>query len=181
MQRMQQTLLKGRNDPANRPELGRMNGAYALNVALVYQDAATLQWSGQVRDLVTEVVGPDAIYCSEWKINELIEPKVYREGVAVLAQADVIVVSLYGAERLPGVFYLWVNLWLQERNGLPGALVALVVAPEESNSAARYETRSYLYAVASQGRLELFMKECKQPGESIHDFREDLMHWAQVA
>ena len=180
MQRMQQTLLTGRNDAANATRIARMNAGYALNVALVYQDALTRRWAGQVHDLMTEVVGPDAIHCTEWKISDLIEPSVYWEGVAALAQADVIVVSLDEAKRLPPAFYLWVNLWLQERSGLPGALVALVVPSEESGTWVN-EMRRYLSAVASQGRLEFFIQECAQAGEPICGLREDIMHWAQAA
>src|ERR1022692_3507967 len=180
MQRMQQTLLKSRNDAANRRGIAQMNAGYALNVALVHQEAFTRQWAGQVRDLMAEVAGPDAVRYTEWKISDLSEPRVYWEGVAALAHADVIVVSLYEAERLPPAFYLWVNLWLQERSRLPGALVALVVRPEESNAWVN-ETRRYLSAVASQGRLEFFMQECNQPGEPIRELREDIMHWAQAA
>src|ERR1035438_9029799 len=164
MQRMQQTLLKSRNDAANRRGIAQMNAGYALNVALVHQEALTLQWAAQVRELMAAVVGPDAVRCTEWKISDLIEPRVYWEGVAALAQADVIVVSLYEAERLPPAFYLWVNLWLQERSGLPGALVALVVPPEESNAWLN-EARRYLSAVGSQGQLELFRSEEHRPGE----------------
>ena len=119
MERMQQTLLKGRSDAANRTGLVRMNAGYALNVALVHHDAPTQQWAGQVRELMAAVVGPDAVHCTEWEISDLTEPKTYWEGVAALAHADVIVVSLREAERLPAVFYLWVNLWLQERCGSP--------------------------------------------------------------
>ena len=158
-----------------------MNAGYVLNVALVYQDAPTQQWAGQVRDLMAEVVGRDAVRCTEWKIGDLVEPGVYWEGVAALAQADVIVVSLHEAERLPAAFYLWVNLWLQERCGLPGALVALIVPSQQSNPQAKNETRTYLSAVASQGGLECFLQECDQVGKPIRDLREHIMHWAQAA
>ena len=158
-----------------------MNAGYALNVALVYQGALTRQWAGQARELMAAVAGPDAVRCSEWTINDLIEPKVYWQSVAALAHADVIVVSLHEAERLPAVFYLWVNLWLQERCRLPGALVALVVPPEEPKSQANHETRRYLSAVASQGRLEFFVQDCTQPGEPMRDLKADLTHWALAA
>lgn len=181
MQLMQQALLKGRNDAANRTRIATKDSGYALNVALVHHDAPTRQWAGRVRDLMAAAIGPDAVRCTEWEISNLIEPKVYWEGVAALAHADVIVVSLHEAERLPAVFYLWVNLWLQERGGLPGALVALVVPAEESNSRAKHETRSYVSALASQGRFEFFMQECTQPGEPIHDLKADIMHWALAA
>jgi len=178
---MQKTLLAGRNAAANETRSAWMNARYALNVALVYQDALTRQWAGQARDLMAAAVGLDAVRCSEWKIDDLIEPGAYWQGVAALAHADVIVVSLQEAERLPAVFYLWVNLWLQERCGLPGALVALVVPPEEPNSPAKHETHSYLSALASQSRLEFFLRECTQPGEPIHNLKADIMHWALAA
>jgi hypothetical protein len=158
-----------------------MNAGYALNVALVYQDAPTRQWAAEVRDLMAEVVGHDAIHWTEWKIGDLVEPGVYWEGVAALTQADVIVVSLHAAERLPAAFYLWVNLWLQERCGLPGALVALIVPPQQANPQPRNETRAYLAAVATQGRLECFMQERDHPGELVRDLREGIVHWAEAA
>jgi hypothetical protein len=181
MESMQQTLLQRRDNAASGTGIAGLNAGYVLSVALVYPDAPTQQWAGQVRDLMAAVVGPEAFHCTEWKISDLIEPKVFWEGVAALAHADVIVVSLREAERLPAVFYLWANLWLQERCGLPGALVALIVPPEESSSQAKNETRRYLSAVANQGRLEFFMQECNQPGEPIRDLRGNIMHWTLAA
>jgi len=177
---MQETLIPGQAVRLAAAAMAGRHSGYTLNIALVYQDALTRLWAGQVRDLMAEVAGPEAVHCTEWKIGDLIEPKVYWEGVAALAHADVIVVSLCEAERLPPAFYLWVNLWLQERSNLPGALVALVVRPEESNVWVN-ETRRYLAAVASQGRLEFFLRECDQPGELIPDLREDITHWAKAA
>ncbi len=165
MQLMQQTVLKGRDDGACAPAIASPNARYVLNVAIVYQDALTRQWAGQVRDLAARVIGPDAIRCTEWKIRDLVEPRAYWEGVVALAHADVIVVSLHETDRLPGTFYLWVNLWLQERSVRPGVLVALLVPLEVSNSGVS-ETRRYLAAVASQGQLELLMHDW---GDPVHD------------
>jgi len=177
---MQQTFLEGRNDMADGTPIAWMHSGYALKVALVYQDALTRQWAGQVRDRMAEAAGKEAIRCTEWGIPDLVAPRVFSEGVAALAQADVIVVSVYEAERLPPDFYLWVNVWLQERSGLPGALIALVVPPEEPTFGAN-ETRRYLCAVASQGHLEFLMQECKQPGEPIQGPREDILEWSKAA
>ena len=90
MESMQQTLLKRRNNAANGTGIAGMNAGYALNVALVYDDAPARQWAGQARVLMAAVVGPDAVHCTEWKISDLIEPGGYWEGVAALAHADVI-------------------------------------------------------------------------------------------
>ena len=62
---------------------------------------------------MTALVGQELVHGTDWKIGDLLEPRVFGEGVAALAQADVIVISLYEAERLPATFYLWVNVWLQ--------------------------------------------------------------------
>jgi len=180
MQLMPQTFLQDRNDAAARATLASPNAGDALNVALIYQDALTRQWAEQVRDRMPEVAGPKAVRCTEWRIGDLVGRRAFTEGVAALAQADIIVVSLYAAERLPAVFYLWVNVWLQERSGRPGALVALVIPPEALNSGSS-ETRRYLCAVASQGRLEFLLPECDQPGERIRDLGEDLVRWADAA
>ena len=143
--------------------------------------------SSRTARLYLGAVGQDEIRCTEWKISDLIQPSAYWEGVAALAHADVIVVSLNAADRLPGAFYLWVNLWLQERSGRPGVLVALLVAPEESTSGAN-ETRRYLSAVASQGHLDFLIRECNRPSETIREVEEDIrvsdicaaLHYLQV-
>jgi len=177
---MQQSILRGRYDTAGGATITSLDAGYGLNVAVVYQDALTRQWAGQVCDRMAEVVGHEAVRCTEWAISDLTAPGAFSEGVAALARADIIVVSLYEADRLPATFYLWVNVWLQKRCGLPGALVALLVPPEESE-AASMETRRYLSAVASQGHLEFLVQECNRPGELIRDFGAYVARWAQAA
>ena len=98
--------------------------------------------------------------------------------MADLARADVIVVSLYEVDRLPAPFYLWVNLWLQVRAGLPGTLVALLT-PSPEVTFGTEETRRYLYAAARQGGLDLV--ECDQPGEPIRGLRDHSIQFAKAA
>ena len=172
MKLMQPTILKDRNDRASEAAISSPKAGYALNVAVVYQDACTRQWAGRVRDLMAGVVGQDAIHGTEWKISDLVEPRAYWEGVAALAHADVIVVSLNAADRLPAAFYLWVNLWLQERFVRPGVLVALLNPPKDANSGA-IETRRYLSAVAHQGQLQFLINERSRQGETTREVEED--------
>jgi len=161
---MQKAFLNDRDDRLDAIVVPEPTDEYEANLALVYQDQTTLACASQVRNRLAELVGEDAIQCTEWNINDLKVPSIYSQGVAALARADVIVVSLYEAERLPSVFYLWVNLWLQVRSGRPGALASLVV-PNDQPGQRSLETRRYLCAVASQGRLELL--ECKRPSTPI--------------
>jgi hypothetical protein len=149
----------------------RPNNGYTLNVALVYHDDTTKLWAEQVRDVMAGIVSEDAIQCSEFRIGDLRNERVYSDGIRALAQSDAVVIALHEGERLPGEFYLWVNLWLQMRRGLPGALVGLLGTSVDANSAAN-ETRRYLHAVASQGGLRLFIKgRGRDPvsGEFGHD------------
>jgi hypothetical protein len=169
---MQPIILKGRSDRASEAAISSPKAGYALNVAVVYQDLFTRQWVGQVRDLMAGIVGQEAIRCTEWKISNLVQPSAYWEGVAALAHADVIVVSLNAADRLPGTFYLWVNMWLQERSGRPGVLVTLLAEAEDANSGA-IETRRYLAAVAHQGQLQFLINERSRQGETTREVEED--------
>jgi hypothetical protein len=175
---MQQTLLKGRFETATGPSIASPDPEYSLDVAIVYQDAPARQWAGRVQARLAELAGEEAIHCTEWNINDLSDRRTFSEGVTALARADVIVVSVYEAQRLPPSFYLWVNLWLEVRSGRPGALVTLVVPVEGLDSGSR-ETRRYLCAVAGQGRLELL--ECNQPGEPIPAPLEDILQWPKAA
>ena len=153
---------------------------YVLNVALVYQDTVTRLWAGQVRELLAKVVGEAAVTCTEWEIGALRRQGVFADGVAALARADLTVMAVHDAARFPAEFYLWVNFWLQQRCGLPGALVVLLGTSGDVGPACS-ENRSYLHAVASQGGLELFFKECDAEAGVSHVLGEELMEWAIAA
>jgi hypothetical protein len=153
---------------------------YSLNVALVFQDDLTQRWAKQTRDLLAKIAGEGAVRSTEWNLGDLRQAEVFRKGTAALAQADAIVIAIHETTRLPAEFYLWVNLWLQQRNGLPGALITLVGTTGDSGVAS-IETRSYLHAVASQGHLELLFKRYPLSGEPPKDLAEDLTQWAQAA
>lgn len=177
---MQQTYRHVRNDTLTRAANPKEQAEDMLNVALVYQDMPTRQWVGRVRDRMAEMVGGDVIRCTEWKIGDLMRTERFADGLAALAAADAIVISLHAAERLPAVFYLWVNLWLLDRCGRPGALIALVGRPEEPNSGS-VETRRYFHAVAAQGTLELFIQEGEPSGTPMEALEKDLLQWTQAA
>jgi hypothetical protein len=144
---------------------------------LVYEDARTREWAGQVRQKLQDAAGDDAAHCTEWDLGDFRDPEVFRESAATLAQADAIVLAICEDVRLPAQFYLWVNSWLQQRDGLPGALIALVGTSGEPGPAF-IEIRSYLHAVAGQGRMELLLKRCDLSSEPATD--PDLLGWARA-
>ena len=127
-------------------------------VALVFQDAETRCWAEGGRDFIAEQTGSGSVQSTTWQISNLSDPGYFTCGVQALAQADAIVMAVREVDRFPGAFYLWVNLWLQVRAGKPGTLIALVGSSGHANPET-LETRRYLHAIASQGGLELVMKE----------------------
>jgi hypothetical protein len=153
---------------------------YVLKVALVYQDAVTGVWAGRVRGFLAKAVGGAALSCTAWEIGALRQHGAFADGVAALARADLIVMAVHDAARFPAEFYLWVNLWLQQRCGQPGALVVLLGTSGDVGLACN-ENRSYLHAVASQGGLELFFKECDVEAGVSPVLGEELMEWAIAA
>jgi hypothetical protein len=180
MQTIERISLFGRTATQTRAVNPLPGEEYTLKVALVYQDTMTRLCASQVRELLAEVVGEAALRCTKWEISALRQPGVFADGVAALARADLIVVAVHDDAHFPAEFYLWVNLWLQQRCGLPGALVALL-GTSGGLSPSHNENRGYLHAVASQGRLELFFKECDGEAGVRHVLGEELMEWAKAA
>src|SRR5260370_12730875 len=89
MQLIQQTLLKGRTETANGPSIACLDHDYSLNVAIVYQDAPARQWAGRVEARLAELVGEEAIRCTEWNINDLSERATFSQAVPALPQPHV--------------------------------------------------------------------------------------------
>jgi hypothetical protein len=180
MRPVQQTTLLDRTIVSAIAAAVRPQTDYTLKLALVYQDSLARLWSEHVRDMIATIVGKEALRCSEWKIGNLVEAGVFSQGIAALARADAMVFAMREAEPLPAEFYLWANLWLQQRAGRPGALIALIDTDAENRAGSR-DIRSFLQALARQGRLELFLKECQRPSAPAGVLGEDQGEWAKAA
>jgi len=170
---MNTIMLSGENDRLTRPMSPAPEEDYNLDVAVVYQDSSTRAWADDVVGLMAEQAGEGAVQSTAWLVNNLTKPGSFTQGIQVLAEADAIVMSLHKADQLPPEFYRWVNLWLEVRSGRPGALVGLVGPADEQDSEC-IETRRYLQAVAHQGGLELFLKECTAADPSTNFEPDDL-------
>ena len=127
-------------------------------VAIVYQDPSSLAWAKQVTDLLAQHVPAQDIHLATWNINLLADPAVCSQSIPSMAQADLIIIALHDPSRIPSEVYSWTNLWLDVRSRRPGALVALLGAPQ-GHTPDFLETRSYLHAVAGQGGLDIIVNE----------------------
>jgi hypothetical protein len=135
---------------------------YALNIAMVYQDALTRKWATQVCDQVTRLAGKDAVHCAQWETSRLNDLCVLKDAILMTMVADVILVSIYDAEELPKDFRVWMDAWLARRYLPTGALIALISVPGEL-SAQTKPARDYLRAVARKGRLDFLLRERRLP------------------
>jgi len=177
---MNTIMLSRENDRLTRPMSLAPAEDYSLDVAVVYQDSSTRAWADEVVGLMAKQAGEGAVQSTEWLINNLTEPASFTQGIQALANADAIVIALRDMDQLPREFYLWVNLWLQVRSGKPGALVALVDGSSADGSESTEASR-YLHAVASQGGLEIFVKQCSATGSSLGFEPDDLRPLARAA
>jgi hypothetical protein len=150
---------------------------YALNIAMVYQDALTRKWATQVCDQVTRLAGKDAVHCPQWEISRLNDLSVLKDAVLMTMVADVILVSIYDAEELPKDFRVWMDAWLARRYLPAGALIALISVRGEK-SAQTNPARDCLRAVARKGRLDFLLRERRLPVTSRgYFFMEKAAEW----
>lgn len=131
---------------------------YAMNVTVIYEDAPTRRWAGQVYQTVETRLGAKAVRGSWWNLNDLGQPGVLAGAVSKAMRSDMIVISVSGSEGLPLPFYFWVNAWLPHRTGGGGALVALLGAPAVSNAESG-RLRGFLRTVARRARMDLLVTE----------------------
>ncbi len=162
---MEQTHILERLTPTEELENLPSETEYALNVAMVYQDAATREWAGQVCAHATRLAGKDAVHSAAWDIRRLSEAAVCLEAVQTATRADVIVVSLYENQVLPAGFYDWIDGWLAGRRLPMGALIALINVCEAAGTWP-HPIHNCLRAVALQGQLDFLLRERRLPGPS---------------
>jgi hypothetical protein len=131
-----------------------------LNISVVYEDALTREWAGEVFDRVANLVDPEATRSTWWKMADLSQPAVLAGAVSTTMRADIIMVATHAAEGFSFPFYVWVDSWLPYHRQQPGALVALIGMPERP-IVQLDRAREYLRTVARQGRLDFMIEERK--------------------
>jgi hypothetical protein len=136
-----------------------------LNISVVYEDAPTRAWAAEVCERVAALTGKDALHSTWWKLSDLVEPAVLAGAVSTALRADVIVVAIRAAEGFPLPFYVWVDSWLPYHPQGTAALVALITLPDPP-TVRLDRARTYLRAVARQGRLDFLLEERKLPVEA---------------
>src|SRR5690242_4889076 len=132
----------------------------SFNVALIYEDAQTREWSRETFERISKVAGEQGIRPTWWNLNNLGDPGVLAAAVSTAMRADIIVLAAQAGEGMPLPFYTWINAWLPNRFHSGGILAALLGKTERSG-ARPLRVGEYLREVARQGRMSFLLETRK--------------------
>lgn len=97
-----------------------------------------------------------------WLLSELRLPQLRAIAAGEAAQADLIIISVHHAEKLPTELEAWIDLWLGQKNVRPSVLLALFDPVYQGVSSSM---QAYLGEVARKGRMEFFVQSDDTPHE----------------
>lgn len=149
---------------------GSEKSEYVLNIAGIHQDDVTLKWATQVASRAIHLVGERSVRSAWWQIGGLSDPRVFRDAVQAATTADILIVSVLGADALPLDIYEWIEAWLPLRLQLAGAMVALIGVPGQPGTDSS-RIGYYLQDVARRGQLEFLSQHQALPWHS------PITHW----
>ena len=142
----------------------------ALNVTMVCEDLLTREWAAEMWDRVTQIAGKENISVTSWRISDLALPEILADAVLSAARADVIVIAVSAAEKLPIDLCVWIAAWVPRRARRAGAVVALMGLPQEPDDPQAFRARDFLQMVALKGGLDFFPREHAPSVTSIDPF-----------
>ena len=166
---MTRSNISGRIAPADRAPTACAEDEPALNVTVVYEDLTIREWATEMWSRVTQMAGPGNISVTSWSIGDLARPAMLMEAISSAARADVIVIAVSAAERLPMDLCVWIAAWVPRRDRRVGALVALISLPQEYDLPA-FSARDFLRMVALKGELDFFPRERVLPVAATDPF-----------
>ena len=148
--------------PADKAPIPLAEDVPALNVTMVYEDPAARKWAAEMWGPVTQMAGEENISVASWSIGSLAWPEMIEEAALSAARADVIVIAVSAAERLPIDLCVWIGAWVPRRARRAGALAALISPPRKRDLQA-FSTRDFLQMVAIKGGLDFFSRDRALP------------------
>ena len=154
--------------PADRVPIAPAKDEPALNITMVCEDLLTREWAAEMWDRVTQIAGKENISVASWSVGSLARPEMLTEATLSAVRADVIIIAVSAAERLPMDLCVWFGAWVSRRVRRAGALVALIGLPQRRDGQA-FSTRDFLQMVAIKGGLNFFSRERALP-EASTDF-----------
>ncbi len=162
--KMQHDQIADRPAPASAAAKASAPPEFELRVVTVYQDPLTEQWAREMWESVEYVFSEGGARFESWSLTQLKQAFAFADALEAAAQADMLVISVRGAGALPLILHGWIDAWLPERSGRPGALVALIGLPSQPEPQSDH-TYQYLEAVARQAGLDFLPRERRLPNE----------------
>lgn len=102
-----------------------------LNSVLVYDTEKARSQALSTLELVAGNAGEEGSLTPElWRVKELADRGALEEAAAHAAEADMVIVSLENAEKVPAELQDWIDLWSPRRTPGDGALVGMVPKSE---------------------------------------------------
>ena len=135
---------------------------YSLNITAVYQDDLGREWGMEVLREATRLAGQERVQHAWFEIGTLASTVIRRKAAGAAAIADVIVMSVRGADDVSPEFRAWVDGWMSRRKSRAGALVALL-AVDEVKEARSLPMMNYLEQVAQQAGLDFIPQQRERP------------------
>jgi hypothetical protein len=142
----------------------------ALNVTMVYEDLATRRWAMETWGRATQMTGEGNISVTSWSIGDLARPEILAEAILSAARADIIVIAVSAAEKLPIDLCVWIAAWVPRRARRVGALVALIGLSQEPDDHQAFSARDFLWMIALKGGLDFFPRERVLPVAATDPF-----------
>jgi hypothetical protein len=144
-----QSLLLSREIPA-----GDRSPPTPFNVMIIYEDCGTGKLAKKGLDYITEELGNDLEFRhTMWRFDILQDPKLNLLATPALAEADLLIISFRGEEKLRADIRVLIGTWLTEKSNCDCALVALF---EGQASAADNSVYACLANLARQHGLDFF-------------------------
>jgi hypothetical protein len=129
-------------------------GRAELAVCVAYADLAAGRQAKHVCDRLNRTLAHEPqLHCDLWRLDTLRLPEFRRAATHSAEEADIVLFALHGEQTLPPAAREWVEEWLRERMGRPGALVALFDSPSGHDLPPACD---YLRQAARRGGLEFF-------------------------
>jgi hypothetical protein len=114
------------------------------------------------RSLAQQLGMPVEVRQQVWLLSELRVPQLRAIAADEAAQADLIIVSVHHAERLPSEVESWIELWLSQKRIRSAALLALFDPVYQGVSSSM---QAYLRGVAQKARVEFLVQSDDTPRE----------------
>ncbi len=130
-------------------------GSKQVATVAVYEDSSTDARVAEFCRCLSRHLGEQCEVLKQmWLLNELRLPRLRTIAAGDAAGADLVIVSVHHAQKLPEEVTLWINLWLARKSRRSSVLLALFDPVHAGDSGSM---QTYLAQAARKGSLEFMV------------------------